>query len=158
MNKQEFLASLSRALTGKVDAGKAAETVNYYSDYIDKQIRMGRSEAEVLEELGDPRLLVRTMVTAQGSEDEFQGRGNSGAGYTYAEDDSDRNAEHTSRGVNVNFNGRNHYTPLWLALVVLLLIVVLIFAIVGSILSLLAPILVPLLLVMGIVWLIRNYR
>ena len=42
--------------------GKIAAHIRYYEDYIQSQVRNGRTEKEVLEELGDPRLIARTLL------------------------------------------------------------------------------------------------
>ena len=37
------------------------ENVRYYDGYISDEVRKGRSEEEVIEEIGDPRLIARTI-------------------------------------------------------------------------------------------------
>ncbi len=66
MNKYEFITNLQRHLTGKVSSEKLQELTAYYNDYIDSQIRKGRTEEEVLRELGDPRLLAKSIVETEG--------------------------------------------------------------------------------------------
>lgn len=67
MDKYEFITNLQRHLTGKVSTGKLQEITAYYNDYIDSQIRKGKTEEEVLAELGDPRLLAKTITAAEGN-------------------------------------------------------------------------------------------
>ena len=67
MNKYEFITGLQRHLTGKVSVEKLQELTAYYNDYIDSQIRKGRTEEEVLKELGDPRLLAKTISLIKSS-------------------------------------------------------------------------------------------
>ena len=64
MSRREFLEILRSQLSGQMSQGKAAAHVRYYEDYIQSQVHNGRSEEEVLAELGDPRLIARTMQTA----------------------------------------------------------------------------------------------
>lgn len=66
MNKKEFLDTLREALSGSMQEGKTAAHIRYYQDYIDRQIRNGRSEKEVLDELGDPRLIAKTLLDTDG--------------------------------------------------------------------------------------------
>lgn len=73
MNKYEFITNLQRHLTGKVSSEKLQELTAYYNDYIDSQIRKGRTEEEVLKELGDPRLLAKTIVETEGGGREGDG-------------------------------------------------------------------------------------
>ena len=53
MNRKEFLEILRSQLAGQMQEGKAAAHIRYYEDYIQSQVRGGRSEQEVLQELGD---------------------------------------------------------------------------------------------------------
>lgn len=75
MDKYEFITNLQRHLTGKVSAQKLQEITAYYNDYIDSEIRKGKSQEEVLSKLGDPRLLAKTIVETEGNgecENNFQ--------------------------------------------------------------------------------------
>ncbi len=67
MNKTEYVNRIEKALVGKVSAQELSDTVAYYRDYIDMEIRKGRSEEDVLGQLGDPRLLAKSIITAKES-------------------------------------------------------------------------------------------
>lgn len=62
MGKTEFLEILREQLSGQMQEGKMAAHVRYYEDYIEEQMRKGRDEAEILTELGDPRLIAKTLL------------------------------------------------------------------------------------------------
>ena len=62
MTKIEFLEELKMALASRVSAQEAIENLNFYEDYINTQVRMGRTEEEVLAELGEARLLARNIA------------------------------------------------------------------------------------------------
>lgn len=62
MNRKEFLEILRGQLAGQMQEGKAAAHIRYYEDYIQSQVRGGRSEQEVLQELGDPHLIAKTLI------------------------------------------------------------------------------------------------
>ena len=66
MNKEAFIDTLRRALYGKVSDYELTDHVSYYEDYIRQEMNRGRSEQEVLEELGDPRLIARTILETSG--------------------------------------------------------------------------------------------
>lgn len=69
MSRREFLEILRSQLSGQMSQGKAAAHVRYYEDYIQSQVHNGRSEEELLAELGDPRLIARTLIdTDDGTE------------------------------------------------------------------------------------------
>ena len=74
MNRKEFLEILRGQLAGQMQEGKAAAHIRYYEDYIQSQVRGGRSEQEVLQELGDPHLIAKTLIdTDDGSTQEDYG-------------------------------------------------------------------------------------
>ena len=73
MGKIEFLRILQASLAGKVSAKIVNENVSYYEDYINTQIRMGRTEEAIMDQLGDPRLIAKTIVSACNMEKERQG-------------------------------------------------------------------------------------
>lgn len=62
MSKQEFLETLRRALARELSESEVADNINYYWNYIEQQIASGKSEEQVLSELGDPRLIARTIL------------------------------------------------------------------------------------------------
>ena len=70
MTRQEFLDGLSQALTGEVPEQTILDQLQYYRAYIDGQTASGRSEAEVLEELGNPRLIARTIIDSEEAREE----------------------------------------------------------------------------------------
>ena len=64
MDRQEFVSRLRACLSGKVAPALVEENTRYYEDYINTRIRLGESEESVLEALGDPRLIARSIVDA----------------------------------------------------------------------------------------------
>ena len=62
MTKQEFIEGIGRSLKGKIDDVEYMKQLEYYSSYIDDEVRKGKTEEEVLEALGDPRLISNTIV------------------------------------------------------------------------------------------------
>ena len=68
MNRTEFLDILRSQLSGQMQEGKVAAHIRYYEDYIQSQVRSGRPEKEVLEQLGDPRLIAKTLIDTDGGD------------------------------------------------------------------------------------------
>ena len=64
MTKQEFLRELGRELRGRLPERTVRENLDYYEQYIDGERARGRSEEEIIEELGGPRIIARTIVDA----------------------------------------------------------------------------------------------
>lgn len=86
MSKQEFVDRLRSSLSGKLSPALVEENARYYEEYINTQIRLGEQEEKVLEALGDPRLIARSIVAAEG------GRSSASAG-DYREYDGGREQE-----------------------------------------------------------------
>ena len=66
MTKNEFLDGLRRALNGQVPPPTVSQNLEYYRSYIATEEYKGRSEEDILDELGDPRLIARTIIDAGG--------------------------------------------------------------------------------------------
>ena len=66
MDRAEFLRELEEALAGEVSPATAAENLRYYDAYIAEEAAKGRDEAEVIEEIGGPRIIARTIIDSQG--------------------------------------------------------------------------------------------
>lgn len=70
MSRLEFIEKLRISLNGKVSSEKLAELIRYYDGYISDEMAGGKTEEEVLAALGDPRLIARTIVTAEGASEQ----------------------------------------------------------------------------------------
>ncbi len=62
MTKGEFLEELRMALQGNISQIQVNEHILYYERYIIEESRKGRTEEEVLHELGNPRLIAHTII------------------------------------------------------------------------------------------------
>lgn len=62
MTKIEFVEGLRCYLEPEVSADVVRENVEYYSRYIYDEIQKGRNEESVVEELGDPWVIARTII------------------------------------------------------------------------------------------------
>ena len=167
MTKEEFLEGLKRALFSTGSQSLIEYNLDYYSSYIDGEIAKGRSMDEVMNELGDPRLIANSIKVAEGYSDVFVGLedevidGNAG---DYKENsdfefntkgfDKDYEESHKENGAFkiYNMNGKSLILPLIIALAVLILVVVVIVAV----FSFLAPVLLPIIAVLILVGLIKG--
>lgn len=129
MNKAEYVQIIEKALVGNVSPQEVQDTVAYYRDYIDMEIRKGRSEQEVLDQLGNPRLLVKSIIAAKEQRETY--------------DEAKELHEDTMQGKSFR-----------IPLLVVILIVVLVL---GLILRLVLPMVIPALLILGIVALGKRY-
>ena len=62
MTKTEFLDTLRLKLEGEVPVSEIDSTIRYYDEYISETVGRGESESKVLEELGSPLLIARTII------------------------------------------------------------------------------------------------
>ena len=151
MNKQEFIDRLRAALNGRIPQASVEENVNYYQDYINTEMRKGKTEEEVLELLGDPRLIARTIIqttpgAAQGADFEYESSGRDSRAY------GDQEAYREQQGNSWFFR-----MPRWLLVLIVALIVLVVLSVVFSILSFLAPFIVVMAAVVFFVKLFRDW-
>lgn len=71
MNKEQFLSELQEALHGQVNQTILQQNMTYYEEYIREQIGTGKTEEEVLAQLGDPKLIARTIIDTNGGEGSY---------------------------------------------------------------------------------------
>ncbi len=71
MNKKEFLDILYEQLSGQMPEGNVAAHVQYYRNYIEEEQHKGRSEGDILNELGDPHLIARTLLDTEAPHQEI---------------------------------------------------------------------------------------
>lgn len=150
MTRYEFLTKLREALLAELDEREVEAQVEYYNSYIMDEVNRGRLEQDVLDELGDPWVIARSVIELG---ETFSG-GNVYDSYDSVGDRARQTSQQEMHRYSVhNFSG-------WKAILVILGIIgvfVLLMAVVGGILSLLAPILVPALLIVIILrWFSRR--
>ena len=157
MSRQEFIDRLRISLKSALAPSLVEDHVRFYEEYIQTEINKGRTEQEVLPSLGDPRLIARTIIEANTSDEDNGGNqtgsyreeyGNNGYGYGGFQ-------QTTTRG-NGNVS-RMYHIPGWVGILLTILIIVLIIWLVTSVLSFLAPILIPVVLVLFLVKLFRDW-
>lgn len=160
MTKYEFLEELKAALTGEVESQVMLESYSYYSNYIDNELRKGRLESEILEELGKPNLIARSIIAANAGERM--------ADVEYTEDGRTRKVHNNVFREKLNeakeekvkkpfvFDFTAWYAKILYVLIILLLILIVFFILkVG--LWIIITFGVPLLLLLGIIYLIMYF-
>lgn len=130
MNKQEFIDGLRRNLSSINDYTFVNDTISYYENYIESQIRMGKAEVDVMEELGDPRLIAKSIKATHVSE---EGEGQQ----TYSQDEYGQN--HTFPKTMFSFNGKDIHMPSWLIKILSIVLLIVVFSLVFTVLSWLSP-------------------
>lgn len=149
MNKEEFIEKLQRALAGGLNSGLVAENVRYYQDYIDTQMRKGRREEEVLAQLGDPRLLAKSIIEANKHAGE-----NYGTNREYDEEVADNTQDWQADDEQPRV--KRIMLPGWLIMLIATVIVVVVIGLAFSLLYLFAPVIIGILIVVLIVKIIQG--
>ena len=100
MNKNEFLKILKESLLMSLDENAISEQLDYYDRYISDEVKNGKTEKEVIEELGDPRLIAKTIKTVKQS-DKSTGDTSSSSG-NYNSEKRNTYSQNERRGPNPN--------------------------------------------------------
>lgn len=162
MTKNDFLDKLRLALSGKVSTALVRENIDYYSQYIDSQISMGQSEPEVMEMLGDPRLIARTIIQTNGTETYEENAYREEPAYddtAYSSEIYGQEAYNRNYG-NYSNTGREvkvRTIPGWLWTIIVVLLAVCLISFIFSVVSFLLPIVLPVLIVLFLIKLFRDW-
>lgn len=157
MNKIEFLEKLGKALGNDLSASVVQGHVRYYSQYISDEVAKGRSEKEVIEELGDPWAIARNIIDVEGNKStgSWMSGYEAGSSGAYGSEDS-YGSGYDSMGNTSNANKSLSKWSLILFVVGIIAVLVLIIAIIGGIISVLAPIIIPILIIILLIQLITR--
>ncbi len=127
MSKQEFIDQLRRNISSVEDYEFVNDTISYYSDYIESEIRSGKTEDQVLEQLGEPRLIAKSILATRTNKKSVD------------EQDEYRQNSHTNQAT-FRANGKTHRMPVWLVKVLIALVLVVVIVLAFLLLSSLFPI------------------
>lgn len=114
--KRRFLQELKEALKGNVSEPVLAESISYYDGYFNDEIKKGKSEQQVYDDLGPARIIAKTIIDTKGSAASgtyYYDEGTEGQYYsssydkTYGYDD-----EETRKGWHINIDQNTGHTSL----------------------------------------------
>lgn len=149
MRRTEFLQELQEALEGEVSPRVIEENINYYSNYIAQEAAGGRGENEIIEELGGPRIIAKTIVDSSDAAGESGGS----SGTRYSENGvGSENGRSGSTG-NPRYIDLSKWYWKFLLIAVLILVLVVVFTVVGGIFSLFFRFAGPIILI----WLVISF-
>lgn len=153
MTKEEFIKVLRESLYTEITSIEIENNVRYYNEYIDNQIRSGKTMDQVMAELGDPRLIARTII-----ETAKLGKSNYNNTYQDAYTDTDDSHNNNGRGYShtYTFDGKVPLRYRILGIAVLILIVMLIIFLGSIVIRLFVSIGIPILLVYILIRLITR--
>ena len=138
MNKAEFLQQLDEHLMGNVSESERIDSIRYYREYIEEEIRSGRREEEVLDSLGSAYGIAKSIIEANGYDsgerndyEEYRASSNQDI---YREDEAsyERKKEIKATGLKA-----------WLTIGGILLVIFLILSLVFHVFVALIPFIVP---------------
>lgn len=147
MTQNEFLSQLREALENELSEQAVQGNVQYYRSYIEEEIRKGRSEEEVLSELGDPWVIAKTIISSPNSEQQYQ--------------KSERDYAREGRREQNQDAHDNILGKWWQKLLLLLVIVAIVAAVISivtGVISFVMPILAPVLLIIILVKIINRNK
>lgn len=153
MNKKEFLDTLYNQLYGQMAEGAIAAHVQYYRNYIEDAVNQGRTEEDVLNELGDPRLIARTLLDTDSA-----ASGNPQTTGSYSEPYTDTSYNDDSSSGNKKVKSRSFHLDLstWYGKLAVILIAAVVIFLLCTVLSVLIPVMVVFGIVCFVISKLRN--
>lgn len=151
MNRQEILNTLRSQLSGAISSREVEENIRYYDEYIRDAVENGKSESQILNEIGSPFLIARTIIEtsnkANGAGYQSQGQGSS-----YQQDENDnRRPESSFRSFNLQTG-----VPKWLIITGVVVILVVILSILGSAIAILSRFFIPIVVIVLVIALVKG--
>lgn len=146
MNRHEFLKQLEHALEEEMSPAKVKGHVEYYRSYITEELKNGKSEKEVMELLGDPWIIARSIIDSPLNEMDSQ--------YTYADYEEPKQEASFGTQERKKING-------WKIAAVgvgIILILMLVISMITGLISMLAPVLIPVLVIWIVLRIIQNHK
>ncbi|WP_270457229.1 DUF1700 domain-containing protein [Faecalimonas umbilicata] len=148
MNRHEFLKQLEHALEAEMNPAKVRGHVDYYRSYIAEEVKNGKSEKEVMDLLGDPWVIARSIIDSPLNETEDQ--------YTYADyEEAEQEAPFGTPEIKIKKITGWKIAAVCVGIV---LILVLVISLLTGVISMLAPVLVPLLVIWIVLRIVENHR
>lgn len=148
MNRHEFLKQLEHALEVEMNPAKVREHVDYYRSYIAEEVKNGKSEKEVMDLLGDPWVIARSIIDSPLNETEDQ--------YTYADyEEAEQEAPFGTPEIKIKKITGWKIAAVCVGIV---LILVLVISLLTGLISMLVPVLVPLLVIWIVLRIVENHR
>ena len=155
MSKTEFLDILYNQLSGQMPEGNVAAHVQYYRNYIEDEQRKGRTEADVLNELGDPRLIARTLLDTEVGSGSPQNGSTYSAPYSEAASNYNKYDSSDSASGHVKKHSFKLDLSTWYGKVAVILIAAVVLLLLVTILG----VLIPVMIVAGVImYIVSQFR
>lgn len=136
MTKNEFISQLKEALRGMVPASVVNENIRYYENYFQIQEQQGKTEREISEELGNPRLIAKSIIETNGDEQIY-----------YDEEPEQETQDSYTRTKVYTTDSRKIKWGCAVAAVILIAVLVVIFHVITALFAFIGPILAVVLVI-----------
>ena len=159
MTKYEFINKLKNALENDLSNSSVQGHVNYYNDYITSEVCSGRSESDVIAELGDPWAIAKTIIAS-----ETVASSNEENSYTSKEEEIGSRGGYsnsygrTSNKPNIHIFGLDSWWKKLLFILGIIGVVMIVFSIITGFISLIAPFILPIVFITLIIRLFKNLK
>lgn len=147
MDKKEFIEKLQRSLASGLNSAQVADNIRYYQDYIEAEILKGKSEEEVISNLGDPRLLAKSIIEANK---------HTGESYGSNREFDDEVADKSGSNKFGQILAHIFMLPAWLVVLIVAVILIIGIGVITSLISIFAPIIIAVLVVLLIINLFKG--
>ncbi len=178
MSKEEFLRELEEALAGDVPEAVIRDNVSYYGSYLSQEMAKGRSVEEIVNEIGEPFIIAKTIIEHSEAVGEAAGDGGYGS-YQESYGDDGSYSQRRYRGGstdggadgNQRYGDQNrgpfsnmHYIDLnkwyWKLIIGLALffVVTFVFRLIGGMFVLLIRFAGPLMMLFLVYWMLKGFK
>lgn len=156
MTKNEFIDGLSVALNGKISPSQVIDNIKFYENYINTEIQKGRTEAEVLQMLGEPRLIAKTIVqTSDIAEENIEENGYRNVNNEESDAwNKHKNVRFTSQGDTMK---KRSGIFMWVWIVIIIALVIMVFSGIISIVAFLMPFVFPIFIIYILIKLFKDW-
>ncbi len=160
MNKEEFLRELEEALAGDVPEAVIRDNVSYYGSYLTQEMAKGRSVEEIVDEIGEPFIIAKTIIEHCEASGECPGDGGYESAQESGSDSGSRGYEGQTRSPfsNMHYIDLNKWYWKLLIGIVMFMIVSFVFRLVGGIFILLIRFAGPLMMFFLVYWMIKGFK
>ncbi len=151
MTRGEFLDRLGESLEGELNESEIQKQVAYYEQYIIEETKNGKNEETIIESLGDPWIIARSVISGVEMSGGYQSEGYNTDIYGEEQYDSGEEAYRQDKVHVYTFGKWWQKSLLVLAIVGILAGII---SLIMGIISIVLPILIP---VMIIVFILRHF-
>lgn len=152
-DKIRIFTEIAKRAEREISVSAVQDQIDYYSQYIDGEVAPGRSEQEVVSELGDPWIIAKTILGASDNE-EFAKTNTS----YEAKRASGKEKKNQEQNAQIHVFGFDSWWKKLLLILGIIGIVMVVVGVIGGIISILAPIIIPVFVIMFIIRIVNNRK